>query len=112
LHDFGDRLYVRDAFNKQTGKRFKTQQALPNNPGLIKHAPILRVCRAHTKSQRSRSTFDQQAPASAQHLGAVLPQRSIELSVNVTAGRKRDVCFGSSSDVDACPRLGRFSSNS
>jgi hypothetical protein len=64
LQDFGERLYMRDAFSKQTGKRFKTQQALPNNPGLVKHAPNLRVCRAHMKSQRSRSTFDQQAPAS------------------------------------------------
>jgi hypothetical protein len=64
LQDFGDRLYMRDTFSKQTGKRFKTQQALPNNPGLVKHAPNLRVCRAHMKSQRSRSTFDQQAPAS------------------------------------------------
>jgi hypothetical protein len=64
LHDFGDRLYMRDAFSKQTGKRSKTQQALPNNPGLVKHAPNLRVCRAHMKPQRSRSTLDQQEPAS------------------------------------------------
>jgi hypothetical protein len=61
-----------DAFSKQTGKRFKTQQVLTNNPGLVKHASNLRIRRAHMKLRRSRSTFDQQA---AQHLGGLFPQR-------------------------------------